>query len=1045
APSSLLLVTETPPQVSEIIVREEDIREYIAYLTDNNLLVDPLGIYLTSPPSEVPCDSGPDDKQGVCIICYSAPEIGGKMYATQLANKLNLEAIDIDELAIDTLIDNVGTNNELVNRIIDMINTLREKIARILEYVGTQSLEDTSPEPQAVPNKKSKRSVLNTSQQPAPTPPLMPRVDLSFLEDMLTQLLQTDGSILEKCRTGGIVIEDLRSQIFPNTAQLFLLLLSLVTPGVKHIHLVVFHDSREAYEVKQDELNALLAIHNEKLLKEKRKRLKSITPEQYAKLSDSDRDIYKQLLEERKHAIQQEKAEDVEPVVEFVEPAPASKTQKRKSRIKVPIRSSVEKSKNEPQEVEPPPMDEKEIYQSQVLSQFSQYEALLSRMLRISNLWSPRLEDVFSLGPLTEDPSTANLARGKKKNIFFHKEPEVPKSSDNPEEQGLLVFITNMSGSKKNSVFQSLLAHYQLGDVLEREKYAQLLESQRNQVPSLHNFWYLRKPSSARQDLNEDTPPEGTLEGTFRKKLRGFCLQSPLLGNERSVSSDIQAMSQDTQERGMALDVSRVSMTASSMKMDAKLSRRGSKSPAKRGKKDESEALQIITPTKRSIECDTKLVKYTIEPYGKLPLEFTYHPSKVGQYEQSFKFVLNNYQIKHSVKCVGVCMVPDIVRNPSVMYPKVTKEYTDLTAQNIFVLKKSIYFLGYVLNTAPSLGNILRQEAEVTIRNASDCTPVTLHFTWKSLSRISTPEDEFGFDLTDVTLQPRETRKLKVWGAPHHIGTCSDQIIYCIDENPSAGCIKLAMNGVKAEFSVEPTLIKFQRSLLYHKYSACIRLMNKSSATLGDFSDEIGMTRTEGLIGPLRFEDIKLTYSPVTVDQKKLDILVHVTDHLRRHQVLEPQLVTVTDHLRRHQVVEPQLVTVVWESFDVAVDLELPHAKRLLDFGLVKFGSIAQRTIKVKNKGVFDLAFSLSTVELVCSGGISFHPKTIFKIEPETSDLLPDKVVDVQITAYTEGLENEILLDKENVISVLVYDRLDKENLIAILPLSVSLQVVTPR
>jgi hypothetical protein len=50
-----------------------------------------------------------------------------------------------------------------------------------------------------------------------------------------------------------------------------------------------------------------------------------------------------------------------------------------------------------------------------------------------------------------------------------------------------------------------------------------------------------------------------------------------------------------------------------------------------------------------------------------------------------------------------------------------------------------------------------------------------------------------------------------------------------------------------------------------------------------------------------------------------------------------------------------------------------------------------------------------------------------------------------QITAYTEGLENEILLDKENVISVLVYDRLDKENLIAILPLSVSLQVVTPR
>ncbi|XP_026681716.1 uncharacterized protein LOC113468767, partial [Diaphorina citri] len=821
----------------------------------------------------------------------------GKMYATQLANKLNLEAIDIDELAIDTLIDNVGTNNELVNRIIDMINSvygkivngvlssstsearsgtpldmpLREKIARILEYVGTQSLEDTSPEPQAVPNKKSKRSVLNTSQQPAPTPPLMPRVDLSFLEDMLTQLLQTDGSILEKCRTGGIVIEDLRSQIFPNTAQLFLLLLSLVTPGVKHIHLVVFHDSREAYEVKQNELNALLAIHNEKLLKEKRKRLKSITPEQYAKLSDSDRDIYKQLLEERKHALQQEKAEDVEPVVEFVEPAPASKTQKRKSRIKVPIRSSVEKNKTEPQEVEPPPMDEKEIYQSQVLSQFSQYEALLSRMLRISNLWSPRLEDVFSLGPLTEDPSTANLTRGKSKQSLKNLNKRSVK--DEPIKHRLFLI-----SSKSEHAFY-------FPD-------AQLLESQRNQVPSLHNFWYLRKPSSARQDLNEDTPPEGTLEGTLRKKLRGFCLQSPLLGNERSVSSDIQAMSQDTQERGMALDVSRVSMTASSMKMDAKLSRRGSKSPAKRGKKDESEALQIITPTKRSIECDTKLVKYTIEPYGKLPLEFTYHPSKVGQYEQSFKFVLNNYQIKHSVKCVGVCMVPDIVRNPSVMYPKVTKEYTDLTAQNIFVLKKSIYFLGYVLNTAPSLGNILRQEAEVTIRNASDCTPVTLHFTWKSLSRISTPEDEFGFDLTDVTLQPRETRKLKVWGAPHHIGTCSDQIIYCIDENPSAGCIKLAMNGVKAEFSVEPTLIKFQRSLLYHKYSACIRLMNKSSVTL------------------------------------------------------------------------------YW----------------------------------------------------------SFQPLS------QSSE----------ITAYTEGLENEILLDKENVISVLVYDRLDKENLIAILPLSVSLQVVTP-
>ncbi|XP_008477867.1 tyrosine--tRNA ligase, mitochondrial-like, partial [Diaphorina citri] len=55
-------------------------------------------------------------------------------------------------------------------------------------------------------------------------------------------------------------------------------------------------------------------------------------------------------------------------------------------------------------------------------------------------------------------------------------------------------------------------------------------------------------------------------------------------------------------------------------------------------------------------------------------------------------------------------------------------------------------------------------------------------------------------------------------------------------------------------------------------------------ATLGDFSDEIGMTRTEGLIGPLRFEDIKLTYSPVTVDQKKLDILVHQKPEERRAQ-----------------------------------------------------------------------------------------------------------------------------------------------------------------
>lgn len=63
--------------------------------------------------------------------------------------------------------------------------------------------------------------------------------------------------ILDKCRNRGVVISDLKSRIFSNSANLFLLLLKILTPSVKHLHLVVFHDSKDAYMKREKERNDL--------------------------------------------------------------------------------------------------------------------------------------------------------------------------------------------------------------------------------------------------------------------------------------------------------------------------------------------------------------------------------------------------------------------------------------------------------------------------------------------------------------------------------------------------------------------------------------------------------------------------------------------------------------------------------------------------------------------------------------------------------------------------------------------------------------------
>lgn len=52
------------------------VSDYINYLVENNLQEDPLGLYLTEQTSQDSFLTPTVDKQGVCILCFSAPDIG---------------------------------------------------------------------------------------------------------------------------------------------------------------------------------------------------------------------------------------------------------------------------------------------------------------------------------------------------------------------------------------------------------------------------------------------------------------------------------------------------------------------------------------------------------------------------------------------------------------------------------------------------------------------------------------------------------------------------------------------------------------------------------------------------------------------------------------------------------------------------------------------------------------------------------------------------------------------------------------------------------
>lgn len=64
-------------------------------------------------------------------------------------------------------------------------------------------------------------------------------------------------------------------------------------------------------------------------MNKKRKRLQSITPEQFAKLTDSEKDIYRDILKERKHPQENPKSEEI--ITEQKEPEAIVESTKEKS------------------------------------------------------------------------------------------------------------------------------------------------------------------------------------------------------------------------------------------------------------------------------------------------------------------------------------------------------------------------------------------------------------------------------------------------------------------------------------------------------------------------------------------------------------------------------------------------------------------------------------------------------------------------------------------------------------------------------------------
>ncbi|KAG7521590.1 hydrocephalus-inducing protein-like [Solea senegalensis] len=368
-----------------------------------------------------------------------------------------------------------------------------------------------------------------------------------------------------------------------------------------------------------------------------------------------------------------------------------------------------------------------------------------------------------------------------------------------------------------------------------------------------------------------------------------------------------------------------------------------------------------------------KSFRWVIPAKSEVVLKIWFYSDSLGTFEQVFNFELVGNLRHYKLLCRGVCTYPAICQNYMTLFAHSKKvPQIEEGLHKTYIINPGYFEFGplicgktrerYKENEFPE-----NTERFVIQNNSGMEAEVQFHFHHDHQAAT------YLLDPTTMTLKPYQKRDLKVWAYPTKVGHFKDSVVCCIKDNPDVVVINISCWGAWPELELENKHMHFDRILLHRRESRSVTLHNKTALPvswklhgLEDLGDEFSVPEDHGTILPH-------TSYPLTVHFGAKRPL-----HIKKLLRLE-----VCDEANILGIVNTENIKVSAEAYDINLAISPDGC---LDFGTIKVFNESKMTLKMKNQGKYEIAYTFSVKRTN-----SNQPKldSMFTVSPQYGSLKP--------------------------------------------------------
>ncbi|XP_056622256.1 hydrocephalus-inducing protein homolog isoform X2 [Triplophysa dalaica] len=442
-----------------------------------------------------------------------------------------------------------------------------------------------------------------------------------------------------------------------------------------------------------------------------------------------------------------------------------------------------------------------------------------------------------------------------------------------------------------------------------------------------------------------------------------------------------------------------------------------------------SDTSQSIPYEEAQSNCNNRLTpfRWVVPPNGAVTFRITFHPTVVGKFDQTFSFDLMGTKRCYQLLCSGICANPSINRDHKVLFAHCKKTLRPESGlQKTYIIQSDVYDYGPLLcgKTRERYKEKFPENMEKFVIHNNSLMEAEIHFYLQHDTKATT----FFLAPSNMTLQPNEKKALTVWAYPNTPKQIEDNVVCCIKGNPELAVFSVCCTGVRPELELDHKLLQFDKIPLYRKETQTLWLHNKTLLPaawkllgLDMLGDEFSVSQNEGIVMP---------HSKFCLH---MNFMARVPIKMKRAVCLEVLDIDGIYGIVQHS----ESIQVIAEAYDIAVDIHLTEGSEgSLDFGIIKVSEEVKRTIKLENKGKYDIAFKFA-LKPTEPGMPDLN--SIFSITPQNGCLRPNnRPTSIQIT-FQHNTEISI---KENPILCcqVIEPNLDGGETINTNPIKVSVQ-----